>query len=57
VPFAVVIKIVLREAGRPRRERMDAMRAADELEGPPAVIAAAPDPDPAPVRGGNGPTA
>jgi predicted PurR-regulated permease PerM len=26
VPFAAVIKIVLREAGRPRRERMEAMR-------------------------------
>jgi predicted PurR-regulated permease PerM len=29
VPFAAVIKIVLREAGRPRRERMAAARAAD----------------------------
>ena len=28
VPFAVVIKIVSREAGRPRRERMDRLRAA-----------------------------
>jgi len=28
VPFAAVIKIVLREAGRPRRERMAALRAA-----------------------------
>lgn len=26
VPFAAVIKIVVREAGRPRRERMDALR-------------------------------
>lgn len=30
VPFAAVIKIVLREAGRPRRERMAAARAAAE---------------------------
>src|SRR6185436_9452299 len=29
VPFAAVIKIVLREAGRPRRERMAALREAD----------------------------
>ncbi len=39
VPFAAVIKIVAREAGRPRRERMAQMRA---LEPP----AADPDPDP-----------
>ena len=26
VPFAAVIKVVLREASRPRRERMDALR-------------------------------
>jgi predicted PurR-regulated permease PerM len=26
VPFAAVIKIVIREAGRPRRERMAALR-------------------------------
>ena len=32
VPFAAVIKIVLREAGRPRRERMAALRAATEHE-------------------------
>jgi len=29
VPFAAVIKIVLREGGRPRRERMAAARAAE----------------------------
>jgi predicted PurR-regulated permease PerM len=29
VPFAAVIKTVIREAGRPRRERMAALRAAD----------------------------
>jgi predicted PurR-regulated permease PerM len=32
VPFATVIKIVTREAGRPRRERMDALREAPERE-------------------------
>jgi predicted PurR-regulated permease PerM len=32
VPFAAVVKTVLREAGRPRRERMEAMRAAEERE-------------------------
>jgi predicted PurR-regulated permease PerM len=53
VPFAVVIKVVLHEAGRPRRERMEALRAGQELEDPPAVIE--PAPDPAPVRG-DGPT-
>jgi predicted PurR-regulated permease PerM len=53
VPFAVVIKIMLREAGRPRRERMEALRAADEVD---QVITSVPAPDPAPVRGGNGPT-
>jgi hypothetical protein len=30
VPFAAVIKIVLREAGAPRRERMEALREATE---------------------------
>ena len=30
VPFAAVIKIVLREAGRPRRERMAALRPAPD---------------------------
>ena len=30
VPFAAVIKIVLREAGAPRRERMEALRSVDE---------------------------
>jgi predicted PurR-regulated permease PerM len=32
VPFAAVIKTVLREAGRPRRERMATLRAAEERE-------------------------
>jgi predicted PurR-regulated permease PerM len=32
VPFAAVIKIVIREAGRPRRERMAALRAASDRE-------------------------
>jgi predicted PurR-regulated permease PerM len=31
VPFAAVIKTVIREAGRPRRERMAALRAADSV--------------------------
>jgi predicted PurR-regulated permease PerM len=57
VPFAVVIKIVMREAGRPRRERMAALRAAEDVDHPPAVLATAPAPDPTPVRGGNGPSA
>jgi predicted PurR-regulated permease PerM len=39
VPFAAVIKIVLREAGRPRRERMAALRAPPT---PPASLAGAP---------------
>src|SRR3954463_8176765 len=43
VPFAAVIKVVLREAGRPRRERMAALR---EEQG-----AAAPAPAPAAARG------
>ncbi|HEY6759000.1 MAG TPA: AI-2E family transporter [Baekduia sp.] len=34
VPFAAVIKIVLREAGRPRRDRMAALR--DRERGPPS---------------------
>jgi predicted PurR-regulated permease PerM len=41
VPFAAVIKIVLREAGRPRRERMAALRAAEG-----AVATAPPPADP-----------
>ena len=32
VPFAAVIKTVLHEAGRPRRERMATLRAAEETE-------------------------
>jgi predicted PurR-regulated permease PerM len=32
VPFAAVIKTVLREAGAPRREKMDALRAAETRE-------------------------
>jgi predicted PurR-regulated permease PerM len=35
VPFAAVIKIVLREAGRPRRERMAALRDGQERAPPP----------------------
>ena len=31
MPFAAVIKVVMREAGRPRRERMDALRTVDEV--------------------------
>ncbi len=38
VPFAAVIKTIVREASRPRRERMDALRAAE----PPAVDNPAP---------------
>jgi predicted PurR-regulated permease PerM len=34
VPFAAVIKTVLREAGAPRRERMAALRAAEDGEAP-----------------------
>ena len=37
VPFAAVIKIVLREAGAPRRARMEALRA------PPALPEGGPD--------------
>jgi predicted PurR-regulated permease PerM len=32
VPFAAVIKTVLREAGRPRRERMAALRSGDDAQ-------------------------
>src|SRR4051794_39790319 len=39
VPFAAVIKIVLREAGSPRRERMAGLRAEEERAGPPAAVA------------------
>ena len=35
VPFAAVVKIVVNEAGRPRRERMAALRAAPEPPGAP----------------------
>jgi predicted PurR-regulated permease PerM len=55
VPFAVVIKIVVREAGRPRRERMEAMKAAEE-DHPVEVIPADPTQEHAPTRGGNRPT-
>jgi len=34
VPFAAVIKVVLREAGRPRRERMAALRQAEGVPAP-----------------------
>jgi predicted PurR-regulated permease PerM len=40
VPFAAVIKIGMREAGRPRRERMTELRAAEE---PPPEAAGPPD--------------
>jgi predicted PurR-regulated permease PerM len=49
VPFAAVIKIVLREAGRPRRERMAALR---EAEGGAAAPAPAPDAAAAPADTG-----
>ena len=41
VPFAAVVKVVLREAGRPRRERMAALRAelAEAPVGPPPGVA------------------
>jgi len=48
VPFAVIIKIITREAGRPRREQMAALRAADEV----AIT-----PEPVPGGGGNDPAA
>jgi hypothetical protein len=35
LPFAAVIKTVIAEAGKPRRERMDSMRAV--VEPPPGV--------------------
>ena len=37
VPFAAVIKTVIREAGRPRRERMAALRGADAASRPEAA--------------------
>lgn len=46
VPFAAVIKVVVREAGRPRRERMEALRAL------PAGAAAATGAAPADAAGG-----
>ena len=52
VPFAVVIKIMMREAGRPRREQMAALRTADEV-----AIAPQPVPETAQSRGGNDPAA
>jgi predicted PurR-regulated permease PerM len=42
VPFAAVIKVVLREAGAPRRARMEALRSVDELDHPPGVITTRP---------------
>jgi predicted PurR-regulated permease PerM len=50
VPFAVVVKIMMREAGRPRREQMAALRAADEV-----AITPQPVPEAAQSRGGNDP--
>jgi predicted PurR-regulated permease PerM len=41
VPFAAVVKVVVREAGRPRRERMTAMRAVAEVGEPREEPAAA----------------
>jgi predicted PurR-regulated permease PerM len=38
VPFAAVIKTVAREAGRPRRERMEALRAAELPNHPQGVL-------------------
>src|SRR4051794_23141277 len=52
VPFAVVIKIMMREAGRPRREQMAALRAADDV-----AITPQPVPEAAQSRGGNDPAA
>ena len=52
VPFAAVIKIMMREAGRPRREQMAALRTADEV-----AIAPQPVPETAQSRGGNDPAA
>lgn len=46
VPFAAVVKVVVREAGRPRRERMEALRAL------PAGAAAATGAAPADAAGG-----
>jgi predicted PurR-regulated permease PerM len=47
VPFAAVIKLVLREAGRPRRERMAALRAVAEAPvAEPASLAEPADPRP-----------
>jgi predicted PurR-regulated permease PerM len=42
VPFAAVIKVVLREAGAPRRARMEALRSVDELDHPPGAITTRP---------------
>jgi len=50
VPFAAVIKTVLREAGTPRRERMAALRAA---ETPISPAAGAPAPEPGAPRPGS----
>jgi predicted PurR-regulated permease PerM len=44
VPFAAVIKIVLREAGRPRRERMAALR--EQSERAPPAPSTTPEPGP-----------
>jgi predicted PurR-regulated permease PerM len=42
VPFAAVIKTVLREAGRPRRERMAALRSGDDAQLAAGVVQAPP---------------
>jgi predicted PurR-regulated permease PerM len=54
VPFAAVIKTVLREAGSPRRDRMAAMRTVDE-DHPPGVITTHPSPEHASGGGGASP--
>jgi predicted PurR-regulated permease PerM len=46
VPFAAVIKVVLREAGAPRRERMAALRGPEEVATEPAAVT-----EPAPEPG------
>ena len=49
VPFAAVIKVVLREAGAPRRARMAALRGAQPAAAGPPTAAPAPAPPEAPV--------
>jgi predicted PurR-regulated permease PerM len=49
VPFAAVIKVVLREAGAPRRARMAALRGAQPAAAGPPTAAPAPAAPEAPV--------